>query len=50
MDILYYHYYSVIITKTEQTFENLLKEDDEFNDVFQIRYLVENLKKSMELQ
>jgi len=32
----------VNITKTEQTFENLLNEADEFNDVF--RYLVEKLK------
>jgi len=36
-----YHYLSVNITKTEQTFENLSKEADEFNNVIQIRYLVE---------
>jgi len=42
-----YHYLSVNITKTEQTFENLLKEADEFNDVIQIRYLVEKLKREV---
>jgi len=42
-----YHYLSVNITKTEQTFEDLLKEADEFNDVIQIRYLVEKLKKEI---
>jgi len=38
---------SVNITKTEQTFEDLLKEADEFNDVIQIRYLVEKLKREI---
>jgi len=42
-----YHYLSVNITKTEQTFEDLLKEADEFNDVIQIRYLVEKLKREI---
>jgi len=42
-----YHYLSVNITKTEQTFEELLKEADEFNDVIQIRYLVEKLKREI---
>jgi len=42
-----YHYLSVNITKTEQTFQDLLKEADEFNDVIQIRYLVEKLKREI---
>jgi len=42
-----YHYLSVNITKTEQTFENLLKKADEFNNVIQIRYLVEKLKREI---
>jgi len=32
------------ITKTEQTFESLLNEASEFNDVVQIRFIVEKLK------
>jgi len=32
---------------TDQTFENLLKQADEFNDDIQIRYLVEKLKREI---
>jgi len=42
-----YHYLSINITKPEQTFEDLLKEADEFHVVIQIRYLVEKLKREI---
>jgi len=42
-----YHYLSVNITKTEQTFKSLLKEASKFNDVIQIRYLEKKLKREI---
>lgn len=42
-----YHYLSVNLTKTEQTFANLIKQAEEYGTIAQIQYLTEKLDREM---